>query len=139
VVALVDGLHAKEVGGGGNGGDRAFAVPEHGGKVVGISLDGAFPHVKALDCSLVLEKATRQLEIRVGDGAMTIFVRDEGGRDVRREWRAPHDGDWSVGREGDALSRMLGRKGLERLGPVGGIWRWKPNTTGTQTRGVMSA
>jgi hypothetical protein len=76
MMALMNGLHAKEISWRSDGGDRAFTVPEQGSNVVGVRFDGAFTDVKALNGGLVLEKAAGKLKVRVGDGAVAVLIQD---------------------------------------------------------------
>jgi hypothetical protein len=72
MMALMDGLHAKEIGGGRRSGDGAFVVPEEGDEVVGVGFDGPSADVKALDSRLMLEEAPGELKIRIGHGAVRL-------------------------------------------------------------------
>jgi hypothetical protein len=102
MMALMEGLGSEEVGGSAGRGGRALALPEEGGRVVGLGEDGAFANVETLGRRFVMEEATSKFEIAVGDGAVGVGPTDKIGGDGRIKGGAPDDrvsaGGWgSVG------------------------------------------
>ena len=91
MMALMEGLSTEEVGGSAGRGGRAFALPKQSGGVVRLGKDGAFSDVETLGGRLVMEEATSEFEIAVGDGAMGVAPTDEIGGDGRIKGDAPDD------------------------------------------------
>lgn len=91
MMALMEGLSSKEVGGSAGRGGRAFALPKQSGGVVRLGKDGAFSDVETLSGCLVMEEATSEFEIAVGDGAVGVAPTDEIGGDGRIKGGAPDD------------------------------------------------
>jgi hypothetical protein len=108
MMTLMEGLGAEEVGGGACRGSGAFALPEQSGSVVGLGKDGAFADVETLGGRLVVEEATSEFEVAVGDGAMWVAPTDKVGRDGRVKGDAPDNG-------------MRHRRGERAWGRVGSI------------------
>jgi hypothetical protein len=108
MMTLMEGLSSEEVGGSAGRGSGAFALPEQSGSIVCLGEDCAFSDVEALGCRLVVEEATSEFEVAVGDGAVWVAPTDKVGRDGRVKGDAPDNG----------MSRRRGARAWCRVGSI---------------------
>jgi hypothetical protein len=117
MMALMEGLGSEEVGGSAGRGSRAFALPKQSGGVVRLGEDCAFSDVETLGRRLVVEEATSEFEIAVGDGAVWVAPTDEVGSDGRVKGDAPDNGmgrrrlAWTWCSVGSIVERAQSRSG----------------------------
>ena len=127
VVPLVQRHEAQQVRRRFRSGGRAFAGPEEGGEVVGFIADCAFTQVKALGGDFVLEEATGEFKVGVGNGTWMVG-RGELLLDVQREGKAPQHW-WWCGAGDRQLERVAG----------GGVGHGEQHASGTGFGGVVGS
>ena len=89
VEPLVHAEQAEEVGGWRVAGGAALTLPERGVQVVSLADDDASANVKRLCDGFKVNEAPCQLQVRVCDCTLGIFVGDEATRDEGGSLEAP--------------------------------------------------
>lgn len=119
MVALVEGLEAKEVGGGAGGGGRSFGLPGPGSSVVGVAVKEALADVKQVCRDVGLDDGGSKFEVGVGGRPGGVAEGDEITDNIGRERCTPDD--WATKGGGGAGASRAGRKEDTAHAGAGGI------------------
>ena len=89
VKPLVKGLGPQQIGGGTGGGFKTFVLPPHGHHIISPGDNCAFPHIKTIFDTIVLDYSAIHLQAQVCGAARGFGPVVQVGHHIRREVGIP--------------------------------------------------